>query len=58
MSTAVRTQCPSSHPGEAKVHPAFNAEKLIAEFRGQVGVRVPSAENKKKKHEVQEETTD
>ena len=27
--------------------PLFNAEKLIAEFRGQVGVRVPSPENRR-----------
>ena len=57
MSTAIRHEQQSNQMRQTKVtatttttqplKPLFNAEKLIAEFRGQVGVRVPTPENRR-----------
>ena len=59
MSTAIKRQSEVNNQTRTakitQVQPLFNAEKLIEEFRGQVGVRVPSAENKIKKREVVED---
>ena len=58
MSTEIRAQRTNNQARPVKVAqvpPLFNAEKLIEEFRGQVGL-VPNKENKKKKREVVEDT--